>query len=263
MRLDEDDFVHEQYRSTAKLKTRSSVWHPDAQGRWPQDVALSALAWVKPRRLLEVGSGTGAFAASCSRELSCQVVALDSSAAMVAATGAAGVEALLGDVQDLPFPDGTFDAAVAAWMLYHVADRDLAISELARVLRPGGRLVAITNGIGHLAELWELIGAVKSVVSSTLEQVDWNAVLVRGDLGKDVQQLKRESGKGLLVGRVKLSLALTELGLIDEYEFVLHPRLAGHGPTLFAGLSKHVDLKLVSRLEFGSGAVAMRYEPRH
>lgn len=162
MRLDEDDFVHAQYRSTAKLKTRFSVWHPDAQGRWPQDVALSALAWVKPMRLLEVGSGTGAFAASCSRELSCQVVALDSSAAMVAATGAAGVEALLGDVQDLPFPDGTFDAAVAAWMLYHVADRDLAISELARVLRPGGRLVAITNGIGHLAELWELIGAVKS-----------------------------------------------------------------------------------------------------
>jgi len=64
------------------------------------------------------------------------------------------------------------------------------------------------------------------------------------------------------VGGVKLPLALTELGLIDEYEFVVHPRLAGHGPTLFAGLSKHVDLKLVSRLEFGSGAEAMRYEPR-
>ena len=104
--------------------------------------------------------------------------------------------------------------------------------------------------------------AKKYVVSSTLEQVDWNAELVRGDLGKAVQQLKREPGQGLLVGGVKLPLALTELGLIDEYEFVVHPRLAGHGPTLFAGLSKHVDLKLVSRLEFGSGAVAMRYEPR-
>jgi dihydrofolate reductase len=104
--------------------------------------------------------------------------------------------------------------------------------------------------------------AKKFVVSSTLEQVDWNAELVRGDLGKAVQQLKRESGQGLFVGGVKLPLALTELGLIDEYEFVVHPRLAGHGPTLFAGLSKHVDLKLVSRLEFGSGAVAMRYEPR-
>ena len=104
--------------------------------------------------------------------------------------------------------------------------------------------------------------AKKYVVSSTLDRVDWNAELVRGDLRKAVQQLKHESGKGLFVGGVKLPLALTELGLIDEYEFVVHPRLAGHGPKLFAGLSKHVDLKLVSRLEFGSGAVAMRYEPR-
>ena len=104
--------------------------------------------------------------------------------------------------------------------------------------------------------------AKKYVVSSTLSRVDWNAELVRGDLGKAVQQLKQESGKGLFVGGVKLPLALAELGLIDEYEFVVHPRLVGHGPTLFAGLSKHVDLKLVSRLEFRSGAVAMRYEPR-
>ena len=104
--------------------------------------------------------------------------------------------------------------------------------------------------------------AKKYVVSSTLEQVDWNSELVHGDLGEAVQQLKRESGEGLLVGGVKLPLALTELGLIDEYEFVVHPRLAGHGPTLFAGLSTYVDLKLVSRLELGSGAVAMRYEPR-
>jgi len=100
----------------------------------------------------------------------------------------------------------------------------------------------------------------KYVVSSTLERVDWNAELLRGDLGTAVQQLKRESGKGLLVGGVTLPLALAELGLIDEYEFVVQPRLAGHGPTLFAGLSRHLDLKLVSRLEFGSGAVALRYE---
>jgi dihydrofolate reductase len=104
--------------------------------------------------------------------------------------------------------------------------------------------------------------AKKYVVSSTLDRVDWKAELVRGDVGKAVQQLKRESGKGLFVGGVKLPLALAELGLIDEYEFVIHPRLVGHGPTLFAGLSKSVDLRLVSRLELGSGAVAMRYEPR-
>ena len=104
--------------------------------------------------------------------------------------------------------------------------------------------------------------AKKYVVSRTLERVDWNAELVRGDLATAVQQLKQEPGKGLFTGGVKLPMALAELGLIDEYEFVVQPALAGHGPTLFAGLSKHIDLKLVDRLEFGSGAVVMRYEPR-
>jgi len=104
--------------------------------------------------------------------------------------------------------------------------------------------------------------AKKYVVSSTLDRVDWNAELVRGDLGNAIAQLKREPGNGLYVGGVTLPLALTELRLIDEYEFVVHPRLAGHGPTLFAGLSKPVDLKLVNRLELRSGAVALRYEPK-
>ena len=105
--------------------------------------------------------------------------------------------------------------------------------------------------------------AKKYVVSSTLDRVDWNAELVRGDdLGEAVRELKREPGEGLFLGGVTLPLALAELGLIDEYEFVVHPRLVGHGPTLFAGLSKYVDLELVSRLEFGSGAGAVRYEPR-
>src|SRR4029453_15840118 len=127
--------------------------------------------------------------------------------------------------------------------------------------------------------------AKKYVVSSTLGRADWNAGLMRGalgeavrqlkrgrgrwdeelmggGLGEAVQQLKRESGNGLFVGGVQLPLALTELGLIDEYELVVHPRAAGPGPTVFAGLSTHVDLKLVSRLDFDSGAVAMRYVPR-
>ena len=104
--------------------------------------------------------------------------------------------------------------------------------------------------------------AKKYVVSTTLDRVDWNAELVRGDLAKAVQQLKQQSGRGLFVAGVKLPMALAELGLIDEYELVVQPRLVGHGPTLFAGLAKLVDLKLVGRLELGSGAVAMRYEPR-
>jgi dihydrofolate reductase len=109
----------------------------------------------------------------------------------------------------------------------------------------------------------ETIDAVKKyVVSSTLDHVDWNAELVRGDLEEAVQQLKAEPGRGLLTGGVKLPLALAELGLIDEYEFVVHPRVAGHGPALLAGLSKPLDLTLVSRHEYRSGAMAMRYEPR-
>jgi len=103
--------------------------------------------------------------------------------------------------------------------------------------------------------------AKKYVVSSTLDRVDWNAELVQGDLEKAVQQLKREPGRGLFVGGLTLPLALADLGLIDEYDFVVQPIVAGHGPTLFAGLRERLDLKLVGRQEFRSGAVALRYQP--
>ncbi len=126
--------------------------------------------------------------------------------------------------------------------------------------RPPAQTVARPDWMEPFARA---IGAAKKyVVSSTLDRVDWNAELLSGDLMEAVQQLKRKPGKGLFLGGVKLPLALAEFGLIDEYEFVLHPRLAGHGPTLFAGLSKYVDLRPVSRLELTSGATAMRYEPR-
>jgi dihydrofolate reductase len=105
--------------------------------------------------------------------------------------------------------------------------------------------------------------AKKYVVSNTLHKVDWNAEIIRGEnLAKAVRELKNEPGRGLATGGVTLPLALAELGLIDEYELIVHPRLAGHGPTLFAGLSKPVDLKLVGRLDLASGAVAMRYEAK-
>ena len=128
-------------------------------------------------------------------------------------------------------------------------------------LSPGGALP-------DWAEPWmepfarTIDAAKKYVVSSTLAAADWNTEVIRGDLGKAVQKLKSQPGNGLLTGGVTLPQALAELGLIDQYEFVVHPRVAGHGPTLFAGIPKLLDLKLVSRKEFGSGAVAMRYEPR-
>jgi dihydrofolate reductase len=103
----------------------------------------------------------------------------------------------------------------------------------------------------------------KYVVSSQLERVDWNSELVRGDLGEAVRELKRQPGEGIGLGGVTLPLALAELGLIDEYELIVHPRVAGHGPALLAGLSKPLELQLVERLELGSsGTVAMRYVPR-
>jgi len=129
---------------------------------------------------------------------------------------------------------------------------------MEEAFRPSARTEVRPDWMAPFAQTID--AAKKYVVSSTLDRVDWNAELVRGDLGKAVQQLKRESGKGLFTAGVKLPLALAELGLIDEYEFVVHPTLAGHGPTLFAGLSKHVDLKLVSRVELRSGVVATRYE---
>ena len=101
--------------------------------------------------------------------------------------------------------------------------------------------------------------AKKYVVSNTLERVDWNAELLRGDLRTAVQRLKDAPGRGLFTGGVTLPLALAELGLIDEYEFVVHPRVVGHGPTLFAGMSKPIDLELEGQVELGSGTVAMQY----
>jgi dihydrofolate reductase len=102
----------------------------------------------------------------------------------------------------------------------------------------------------------------KHVVSTTLARVDWNAELVRGDLATAVRALKAQPGADLATGGVTLPMALAELGLIDDYEFVVHPRVVGHGRTLFADLTKPLDLRLVDRVEYKSGAVALRYQPR-
>lgn len=101
----------------------------------------------------------------------------------------------------------------------------------------------------------------KHVVSRTLSDPDWNAEPIRGDLETAVRRLKRQPGEGLWVGGVTLPLALADLGLIDEYEFLVQPVLAGHGPTLLAGLHRRIRLELVDRREFGSGAMLLRYRP--
>lgn len=157
MRLDDPELVRAEYASEAGLRARASIYGGvDGPNAW--DVAIEALREAAPRRALEVGCGWGEFAERVARELDTEVVAVDLSPRMVELTRERGVNAQVGDVQQLPFADGRFDCAVANWMLYHVFDLDGALAELARVLRPGGRLVAATNGLRHLDQLWNLVG---------------------------------------------------------------------------------------------------------
>jgi SAM-dependent methyltransferase len=144
--------VASQYSTEEPLEARRSIY-TDVDGPDAKEAAFVAIAEAAPRRVLEVGGGPGELAERVARELGAEVVMVDSSERMVELAGARVVDARVGDVQDLPFRDGTFDCAIAAWMLYHVADLDRALAELRRVLRRGGRLVAVTNGRDHMREL--------------------------------------------------------------------------------------------------------------
>jgi SAM-dependent methyltransferase len=157
VRLDDPALVREEYASESRLAARKAAYRL-AEGPDPREVAFKAVAEIEPRRVLEVGCGEGELAERVSLELGCDVLALDQSERMVELTRARRVHAVVGDVQALPFADGEFDCAVAAWMLYHVEDVVGALSELARVLRAGGRLVAVTNASEHLRELKDLLG---------------------------------------------------------------------------------------------------------
>jgi SAM-dependent methyltransferase len=156
-KLNDPELVREEYEDESRFNVRQATWQ-SATGPDVHDLVIAALAETAPARVLEVGPGKGELAERILRELGADAVAVDQSERMVQLTRARGVEAIVGDVQELPFESGSFDADVAAWMLYHVPDVDLAISELARVLRPGGRLVAVTNSVDNLIELWSLAG---------------------------------------------------------------------------------------------------------
>lgn len=158
MKIDDPAAVAAQYATEVNLEARRSLY-ANAEGPDPREVAFQAVAEVAPLRVLEVGGGPGELAARIAAEAGCDVTMLDISPRMVELARGRGVEAHVGDVQDLPFEDGSFDCAVAAWMLFHVPDVDRGLAELARVLRPGGRLVAVTNALHHLAELRAIAGA--------------------------------------------------------------------------------------------------------
>lgn len=158
MKLNDPELVREQYLTEAGLSARKALYD-DVGGPDARELVFDAVTEVGPASVLEVGCGQGELAERIRQEIGAEVVAIDQSERMVELARARGVDARLGDVQDLPFPDESFDVAVAAWMLYHVADLDRGLREVARVLRPGGRLVAATNYADHLQEMFELAGA--------------------------------------------------------------------------------------------------------
>lgn len=156
-RLNDPELVREQYADEQNLGARKAIY-AQAEGPDARELAFQAVAQAAPTTVLEVGGGEGELAERIVRELGCELVLVDQSERMVEISRSRGLDAQVGDVVSLPFPDESFDCTVAAWMLYHAADVSLAIAELARVTRTGGRLVAVTNGAGHLAELRALAG---------------------------------------------------------------------------------------------------------
>jgi SAM-dependent methyltransferase len=155
--LNDPALVEEQYATEANLEARRALY-ADTEGPDPRQVLFDAVAEMQPRHVLEVGCGPGELSERIAREVDAEVVALDISARMVELARGRGVDARVGDVQALPFADASFDCAVAAWVLFHVPDLDRGLAELARVLRPGGRLLAVTNAAAHLAELRRVTG---------------------------------------------------------------------------------------------------------
>lgn len=157
MRIDDPAAVARQYATETNLEARRSLY-ANAEGPDPREIAFEAVAEIVPKRVIEVGGGPGELAERIGTELECEVVMIDVSPRMVELARERGVDARVGDVQSLPFPDEAFDCAVAAWMLFHVPDLDAGLRELARVLQTGGRLVATTNSADHLKELREIAG---------------------------------------------------------------------------------------------------------
>jgi ubiquinone/menaquinone biosynthesis C-methylase UbiE len=153
---DDPTMVAEQYTREDNLRARQGLY-TETTGPDPSEMLWEALVEVGPRRVLEVGGGAGELAERMRTELGAEVAFIDTSPRMVELAHARGVDATVGDVQSLPFADAAFDTVVAAWMLYHVPDLDRGLAEIARVLVPGGHLVAVTNSVEHLFELKRLI----------------------------------------------------------------------------------------------------------
>jgi SAM-dependent methyltransferase len=189
-RLDDPEFVRDQYATEANLAARKSVYAA-IEGPDPLELVFQAVAEVRPRRVLEVGGGEGELAERIVRELGAELVGIDQSQRMVDIQRGKGIDARAGDVQELPIGDGTFDLAIAAWMLYHVRDVERALSELARVLEPGGRLVAVTNSTAHLRELTDLGG-----ITGLMVEAEFRSESGAGLLRRHFDRVERRDAYG-------------------------------------------------------------------
>jgi SAM-dependent methyltransferase len=214
-RIDEAAFVREQYATPDNLRARKSAYL-NAEGADPRELAFEAIAAARPARVLEVGGGEGELAERVRTDLGAEVVGIDQSEAMVELQRAKGIDARVGDVQAMTLGDGEFDVAVAAWMLYHVADLDRALAELARVLKPGGRLVAVTNAVDHLEELWGLARRASAMGKFRFRSENGEGILSRhfarverqdalGSVLMDDETIRRFAGSwGALAALVKM-----------------------------------------------------------
>jgi SAM-dependent methyltransferase len=191
VKLDDPALVAREYADDARLRKRASAYTGVETGIDAREPAMAEIGALSPQRVLEVGCGWGELAEWITRDTGAEVVAVDLSSRMVELARERGVEARVADVQQLPFADGEFDLVVAAWMLYHVPDLDRGLRELARVLRPGGGLVAVTNSRFHLIELRELVGSGPSTLSFARETGE-------GLLAPYFDRIRREDVDGTL-----------------------------------------------------------------
>jgi SAM-dependent methyltransferase len=227
MAFDDPTVVREQYAAEGNLQARQALWD-GAQGTDPKHVLWRALEAWQPQRVLEVGGGQGELAERMQHELGAEVSFVDSSPRMVELARARGVDAQEGDIEQLPFADGTFDTVVAAWMLYHVRDLEAALGEVARVLTKGGALIAVTNSVQHIAELRELLAYPRDAFTMTFNSENGEELLRRHFSGIErfdtVVKATVEEREKLVAYRDSVSVPAAEVPDDVELPFVVHGR---------------------------------------
>jgi SAM-dependent methyltransferase len=222
LKLNDPELVRAEYEDETRLALRQAA-HQSGEGPNALDVLVGAVAEGAPERILDVGCGQGGLAQRMAREVGVEVVAVDQSPRMVELTREHGIEAQVGDVQALDFGDASFDYVVAAWMLFHVPDLNRGLSEIARVLKPEGRLVAATNGVDHLQELHELLGA--KPASSEFSAENGELALLR-----HFARVERRDARGHLVfptraeAQAYVDAALSVEGTLPPIDGPIHVR---------------------------------------